>query len=156
MMMIDLPDDRLRQRGSVTATGCWEWTGARTKWGYGRISWHGHVERVHRVVASLVLGLELTDERVVCHRCDNPPCYNPAHLFVGTLSDNTQDMLAKGRAKAGAKPSERCKNGHLMEEARIWRGRFKAPRCGVCRNAAQREYYHRRMAKDPVFRARKR
>lgn len=80
---------------------CWEWTAGRLPLGYGVI----HVTlapgerrtlKAHRVAWELHNG-PIPEGLVVCHRCDNPPCCNPAHLFVGTLSDNAKDAAAKGR-----------------------------------------------------------
>jgi hypothetical protein len=71
---------------------CWEWQGHRDKHGYGYF--HGIVTRIMWVHAhgSIDPGLK------VCHSCDNPPCVNPAHLFLGTQKDNIHDMCRKGRA----------------------------------------------------------
>lgn len=51
----------------------------------------------HRAMAGLVFGWEVIEGMVVCHHCDNPPCCNPAHLFVGEHVDNVRDMIEKGR-----------------------------------------------------------
>ena len=77
---------------------CWPWTGATQK-GYGAFGTRqGHLERAHRMAWMLTHG-EIPDGVNVLHHCDNPLCCNPhpKHLFLGTLSDNTRDMHAKGR-----------------------------------------------------------
>lgn len=79
--------------------GCWVWTGARNRGGYGVI---GNGRRsdgtilVHRA-AWLEWRGPIPEGMVVCHRCDNPPCFNPDHLFLGTYADNNRDMAAKRR-----------------------------------------------------------
>lgn len=76
---------------------CWEWTGLRSEWGYGRLSYGGHQFAAHRCSYEYAVG-RLPEGMWVLHQCDNPPCVNPAHLFLGTAKDNTADMHAKGRA----------------------------------------------------------
>lgn len=78
--------------------GCWLWTGHRSKRGYGKF-WAGRSLLAHRVSAALDYRNPVGQE--VCHECDNPPCVNPAHLWVGTHSDNMRDAVAKGRHKSG-------------------------------------------------------
>ena len=76
---------------------CWIWTGATADWGYGTISIrHGVMRGAHRVSWELHYG-SMPHAVCVLHKCDNPPCVRPDHLFLGSLKDNTQDMLAKGR-----------------------------------------------------------
>lgn len=89
--------DRITSRVEVTDEGCWEWRGAKKTGGYGVINVGGRARRVHRIVAAAV-GMEV-DGAEVCHRCDNPPCCNPAHLFTGSHRDNMTDMARKGRHK---------------------------------------------------------
>lgn len=77
-------------------TGCWEWQGARGRGGYGRCG----NERAARVAYRAWRG-PLASELEVCHTCDNPPCCNPDHLFLGTTQDNTADKVRKGRVPKG-------------------------------------------------------
>jgi hypothetical protein len=93
--------DRLLKYRSISESGCWEWTGYRAKGGYGGIClWDGArrtTVSVSRVSAAVFMGFELDSDLIVCHKCDNPPCFNPDHLFIGTCLDNNRDMMSKGR-----------------------------------------------------------
>ena len=75
---------------------CWPWQAYRARKGYGIVRWAGRNQKAHRVAYQLEVG-EIPAGLFVCHRCDNPPCVNPAHLFLGTTQDNTRDMMEKGR-----------------------------------------------------------
>jgi len=77
-------------------TGCHNWNKCVTIDGYGQIKINGKSERVHRVYYELHKG-KIPEGMYVCHRCDNPKCCNPEHLFLGTHQDNMDDMMAKGR-----------------------------------------------------------
>jgi hypothetical protein len=87
----------LSLRSIDPATGCWEWQGRRDRWGYGRITVRHRRYSVHRLAASLFLGFELSSELHVLHRCDNPCCFRPDHLFLGTHADNMRDRQTKQR-----------------------------------------------------------
>jgi len=80
---------------TVTETGCWEWQGCRYQ-NYGQVRVNGKLFRTHRLAFELTYGYL---PEVVCHRCDNPPCCNPAHLFGGSHADNVSDRIAKGRSR---------------------------------------------------------
>jgi HNH endonuclease len=75
---------------------CWEWAAARSPRGYGKLAVDRKHWRAHRLVWTLTHG-EIPSGMVVCHRCDNPPCCNPSHLFLGTDADNLKDARDKGR-----------------------------------------------------------
>ena len=75
---------------------CINWSGYLDGRGYGRINRAGIVERAHRYVWKQAYG-DIPKDRVICHKCDNPSCVNLLHLFIGTLSDNSKDMMRKHR-----------------------------------------------------------
>lgn len=79
---------------------CWEWRGARNKHGYGITTIRNKQHLSHRIVWLHQHGVMNLSMKVL-HRCDNPPCCNPSHLFLGTQSDNVYDMIAKGRRRNG-------------------------------------------------------
>jgi hypothetical protein len=89
------PERLWRDTAVNPTTACWEWLGVREN-GYGRIRWLGKMVATHRLAWALTHG-PVPPGMVVCHRCDVRQCCNPDHLFVGSVSDNAQDMVRKGR-----------------------------------------------------------
>jgi len=80
---------------------CWPWLGGRSAKGYGAGRLDG-TKGSHRVAWEIAHGEKLGDRQAL-HACDNPPCCNPAHLFVGTNVENVADCKAKGRTCTGEK-----------------------------------------------------
>lgn len=95
------PDRTKRFWSKVRKTPtCWLWTASLDRYGYGVFSLgRGKNERAHRYSYKAFYGF-VPRGKLVLHRCDNPKCVNPAHLFAGTNRDNTRDMMAKGRHKS--------------------------------------------------------
>lgn len=94
---------------------CWEWQGSRSNLGYGAVAVRGTgygPTGAHRVAYGIANG-GIPDGMYVCHSCDNPPCCNPNHLFVGTHRDNMRDMDEKGRSRwYRYVPPTHCPKGH--------------------------------------------
>ena len=82
---------------------CWDWRASFGTTGYGQIRWNGTTEKAHRVAWELTHGERPT--LCVLHRCDNRSCCNPTHLFLGTRTDNSDDMYAKHRSAWGERSS---------------------------------------------------
>ena len=79
---------------------CWEWTASKTMKGYGQFGVYGGSPKgAHRVAWEMEVG-PIPEGLFVCHHCDNPGCVNPAHLFVGSPSDNMRDCVTKGRHRS--------------------------------------------------------
>ena len=76
-------------------SGCWIWTGLKTGSGYGAINYNNKKLSAHRVAYQIYK--DDPGDLLVCHKCDNPICVNPEHLFLGTNSDNAKDKQLKGR-----------------------------------------------------------
>jgi hypothetical protein len=79
---------------------CWPWLSSITVYGYGQYGWEGKNQRSRRIAWQLTNG-PIPEGLCLCHHCDNRPCCNPAHLFLGTLADNVHDMHSKGRGLRG-------------------------------------------------------
>lgn len=75
---------------------CWEWIGAKNQYGYGRFMWKGKSRIASRMAWYFTYG-DIPKGKHVLHRCDNPSCVNPKHLFLGTRSDNMRDAVSKKR-----------------------------------------------------------
>lgn len=97
--------------------GCWPWLGAIGKNGYGFMNIKPTLIRSHRAAWMLAHGI-IPAKKWVLHRCDNPPCCNPAHLFLGDNDANVADMVAKGRQSKGEKNSAAVKKAHDLAKAR--------------------------------------
>jgi hypothetical protein len=131
-------------------TECWEWTGPRLK-GYGRFVFEGKW-RAHRVAWEMAAGRPPPAGLEVCHSCDNPPCCNPAHLWVGTHAENMADMAAKGRSRGTLSPGVRLDEMDL-EMIRVLRRRLPrraiANRFGVSEPTIQKIVARRWSVKRP-------
>ena len=115
-------DDAERFWSKVDKSGeCWEWTaGLRGMCGYGQFWVNKKTENSHRYSYALhhPLTIDLLEghrEICVCHRCDNPKCVNPAHLFLGSQGDNMRDRETKGRANRTIEKGEKHPSSKLTE-----------------------------------------
>lgn len=111
---------------------CWPWIGHRDRKGYG---WYC-MGFAHRKALVLFTGSEIPPGMCVLHSCDNPPCCNPAHLRIGTVSDNSQDMVARGRcARATAKVSVQQARDIVTMRGMGYRNGEIAPLFGITNHA---------------------
>lgn len=112
---------------------CWEWTGQRDKDGYGTLHVGSTIVRSHRFSYELHAG---ATELLVRHRCNNPPCVNPAHLRPGTHDDNMADRMDAGNYEYAT-----CRRGHpWTESSTAWQGPTRNHRtCKICRRMTPAE-----------------
>lgn len=104
---------------------CWEWQGYRQPSGHGQFARiDGTVrEPAHRSAYTLLVG-EIPAGMCVCHTCDNPPCVNPSHLFLGTQADNVADMASKWRTRSKLTPAQVEEIRNSTEKSRDLAARF--------------------------------
>lgn len=96
---------------------CWEWTASTDRGGYGSISENNKSRGAHQVSWEIHFG-PIPDGMFVLHKCDNPPCVRPDHLFLGTSKDNAQDRQQKGRWKGGV-TSETAARGESNAKCKL-------------------------------------
>lgn len=121
----------------VVEVGCWAWAGSLSKKGYGRLRYRSKNWLAHRVSWFLHYGA-IPEDMLVCHKCDNPTCVKPTHLFLGSYLDNNRDRASKGRCASTKKTH--CPAGHLYEGDNL----YNSPtgrRCRTCKEALTAELH---------------
>jgi hypothetical protein len=113
---------------------CWEWLGSKTIFGHGVVLPEGRrtYTSAHRVAYQMYYGVTLPTEMCVLHRCDNPSCCNPHHLFTGTKGDNNRDAASKGRNHKQRMSPLFCKRNHR---------RFASGDCPQCKRIRNSKNY---------------
>ncbi len=120
----------------IINSGCWGWLGSVDKDGYPIFSfskYNNRTKRAQRLIYEICHG-KFDSNLCVYHRCDNPICLNPEHLFLGTLDDNNKDCSKKGRTKNQNSNVTHCRNGHEFtnENTYIRKRKTGGRICKIC------------------------
>ena len=101
---------------TIDDNGCWNFTGSINQGGYGRIKLKKQEYLAHRLMAHLTIRPLSSDTQVVAHKCDNPRCINPEHLFITSNTGNMADRDAKGRMSRGdIHPNAKLTTANILE-----------------------------------------
>lgn len=134
--------ERFNNKINKTET-CWIWIASKKYDGYGYFSINGKTHMAHRVAYKLFYG-EIPNSLHVCHKCDNPSCVNPFHLFLGSHDTNMKDMTKKGRQIKGERQhSAKLKTEEILEIRKLYSSqqmtqRQLANKFGVAQNIVSR------------------
>lgn len=99
MMFSESDIDRFWSKVNKTDS-CWEWSGIKTRFGYGLFQYTENKKKIKRMahrISWIITNGNIEEGNYICHKCDNPKCVRPDHLFSGTHQDNMDDMIEKGR-----------------------------------------------------------
>jgi len=122
---------------------CWEWLAAKNSRGYGKFSYDGQM-RIAPRVSWILLNGPIPAGMSICHKCDNPGCVNPNHLFLGTQYENVQDCIDKGRFPFGNRPARtHCLHGHPYAGDNLYVTPDGERKCRACRSEQNRLRYQR-------------
>jgi hypothetical protein len=153
----DVPEDiayplllqRLMSRIVYAKNGCWEWPGWQMPSGYCQTSAWGKPVCVHRLMFMIAKG-PIPQGMEIMHTCDNPRCFNPSHLLLGTGSQNIRDSMFKGRrgterkpyGKGHPRPDRRthCIHGHEFNEENTYKTPDGRRQCRPCHKHAVQRY----------------
>lgn len=130
------------------AAGCWEWTGGTTQFGYGAFRKDGRIQvNAHRYAWELTYG-PVPVGLYVLHRCDNPKCLRPDHLFLGTHLENMADARAKGRTRNANTGVTHCKHGHELTGDNLIVRTSGSRTCRTCSIRRKREFRARLVSQE--------